>query len=302
MPSLTHELLAAVLGLTLKHRMRHDDEGMNAEMAAAQLRPRHFAPPPSLDRHVSLRVTRQHGWRVYEMAPWGRELPRHRVIYLHGGGYVSEIDQAHWGVCRRMATLVPARVVVPIYPLAPTHTASHTVPIAAEIVADVIRDAGDDTLVTLMGDSAGGGMALAVAQLLRDNGIGRPRLVLIAPWLDLATMAEVEPGATRDPMLSVPRLTRAAELYAGELPLEHPWVSPLFGSVEGLGPMTVFVGTRDLLLRDARRLRAAAREGGIPCEYHEAPGLIHVWPILPLPEARQARSAIVGSIRGESRG
>ncbi len=301
MPSLAHEALAALIGLAGR-RTPQDDDGMAREFRAAQVRPRHFAPPRSLDRHVALRVHRDHGWPVYEMAPWGKRLPRHRVVYFHGGGYVSEVDSAHWGVCRRAATLVPARVSLPIYPLAPTSTAATTVPTAAAIAADVIRDAGDADRLTLMGDSAGGGLALAVAQTLRDKGIGAPRLVLIAPWVDLTMSDEGIDESIADPMLSVPRLRRAGQLYAGALPVEDPRVSPLFGDLTGLGPMTIFVGTRDLLLRDARRLRDAAVDSGIDVDYHEGAGLIHVWPILPLPEARRARQAIVAAIRADRSG
>jgi acetyl esterase/lipase len=250
---------------------------------------------------VSLRLHRDHGWRVYEMAPWGRALPAHRVIYFHGGGYVSEVDSAHWGMCRRMARLVPARVSLPIYPLAPGATAASTVATAVQIAADALRAAGADHLVTLMGDSAGGGLALAVAQGLRDKGVGRPGLVLIAPWVDLSMNDEGIDPATRDPMLSVPRLRRAGEMYAGELPITDPRVSPLHGDLSGLGPMTILVGTRDLLLRDAQRLRDLAVAQGVPVDYHEAEGLIHVWPLLPLPEARRARATLVESIRGSAR-
>ena len=299
MPSLTHDALATLLRLTHTRRMPHDDEGMRAELSTAQLRPRSFVPPRSLDRHVALRVDARHGWRVYEMAPWGPTLPQPRVIYLHGGGYVGEIDANHWTVCRRFATLTPARVVVPIYPVAPDSTAAQTVPTAAAIVADVIAEAGDPSSVTVMGDSAGGGMAVAVAQTLRDNGVGAPRLVLFAPWVD-ATMSHelVDAVAARDPMLSVPRLVRAGELYAGDLSTDHPLVSPINGRIDGLGPMTIFVGTRDLLLPDSRRLRDLATEAGVPVDYHEADGLIHVWPILPLPEARKARRIIASTLRG----
>lgn len=300
MPSLVHAALVGLIRLGV-HRRAQDEQGMAAEMLAAQIRPPHFAPPRSLDRHVTLGLHRDHGWRVYEMAPWGRSLPEHRVVYLHGGGYVAEIDPGHWAVCRRVSRLVPARVSVPIYPLAPGTTAARTVPTAVDIVADIMGDAGDDTLVTLMGDSAGGGLALAVAQGLRDKGIGRPRLVLIAPWVDLTMTDElIDVTGTRDPMLSMPRLRRAGELYAGDLPVTDPKVSPIYGSLSGLGPMTIFVGTRDLLLRDSQRLRDLAVAEGVSVDYHEGEGLIHVWPILPLPEARQARRAIVGSIRSSA--
>ncbi|MGB8382438.1 MAG: alpha/beta hydrolase [Dermatophilaceae bacterium] len=297
MPSLAHEALVGLMKVA-NRKLAHDDEGMTAEMMAAQIRPRHFAPPRSLDRHVSLQLQRDHGWRVYEMAPRGAALPKHLVVYFHGGGYVTEIDAAHWRVCRRISTLVPARVVVPIYPLAPGATAVTTVPTGADIVQDLLGQTGDEGLVTLMGDSAGGGLAVAVAQELRDRQAGAPRLVLIAPWLDVTmTYESLDEVGTRDPMLSIARLRRGGELYAGELDLKDPRVSPIYGELRGLGPITVLVGTRDLLLHDSRRLRDLAEAHGIEVTYHEEQDLIHVWPILPLPEARRARAAIVGSIR-----
>ena len=110
----------------------------------------------------------------------------------------------------------------------------------------------------------------------------------------------VDAVAARDPMLSVPRLVRAGQLYAGDLSTDHPLVSPISGRFDGLGPMTIFVGTRDLLLPDSRRLRDLATEAGVRVDYHEADGLIHVWPILPLPEARKARRIIASTLRGTS--
>ena len=305
MPSLRHRAIVAALTHTPLGRRPQDEAGMDAEMQAAQLRPRRFAPPRSLDRHVALRLLRDHGWRTYELAPRGAALPQRRVVYFHGGGYVAEVDPHHWGLTRRLATSAPARVLVPIYPLAPGAHADTTVPTAANIVADVIAEAGDPRLVTLCGDSAGGGMALAVAQTLRDRGIAGidgVALILIAPWLDV-TMSDpaIDPEATRDPMLSIARLRRAGELYAGPLDLRDPRVSPIYGSVAGLGPMTIFVGTRDLLLHDARRLRDEAKAHGIPVDYHEADGLIHVWPILRVPEAAAARAHMVTAIRRSQR-
>lgn len=297
MPSLAHGALVGLMRLGVRRRAQ-DDAGMAAEMHAAQLRPPHFAPPRSLDRHVTLGLHRDHGWRVYELQPRTGGQPRHRVVYFHGGGYVGEIDGAHWRVCRRVATLVPAQVSVPIYPLAPAATAATTVPTATDIVADVLDAADDPGLVTLMGDSAGGGLALAVAQQVRDRGLPAPRLVLVAPWVDVTmSCPDIDESATRDPLLSVARLVRAGRLYAGGLPADDPRVSPLYGDLRGLGPITVLVGTRDLLLQDARRLRDLATAAGVSVDYHEGQGLVHVYPILPLPEAKAARAAIVGSIR-----
>ena len=141
-----------------------------------------------------------------------------------------------------------------------------------------------------MGDSAGGGLALALAQSFRDEGHPQPaRIVLISPWLDV-TMTEprLEHQDARDPYLGATGLAEAGRRYAGPLDESDPRVSPLNGSMEGLAPIAVFIGTRDVLLPDARRLRKAAAAADVPIDYHEHDGMIHNWPMRRLPEAHQA--------------
>jgi acetyl esterase/lipase len=150
--------------------------------------------------------------------------------------------------------------------------------------------------VVLMGDSAGGGMALAVAQQHRDcGGPALRRVVLISPWLDVATdhpdQLEIAP---RDLMLRIPVAQEAGRLYAGELPVDDPRVSPLHGDLRGLPPVDVFVGTDELVLVDATRLEANAKESGAVVHVDVGRDMQHVYPILPLlPEGAAARRRIV---------
>ena len=151
----------------------------------------------------------------------------------------------------------------------------------------------------IMGDSAGGGLTLFLAQRLAHLGRPQPRrLVLFAPWLDLTTshpaIAERE---SQDPFLSAPGLREAARLYAPGLDLRDPRVSPLFGDLRGLAPISVFTGTRDVLLTDSRRLRERIQHTGAGIDYEEYPGMFHGWMLQSLPEARHATnqvSALVG--------
>jgi acetyl esterase/lipase len=145
--------------------------------------------------------------------------------------------------------------------------------------------------VALLGDSAGGGMALAAAQLLAADGHRIP-LLLSAPWLDARVP---EPWTTpRDPWLAAPGLRRAADLYRGALPVDHPFVSPLLGDLAGLGPIVVASGTRDVLHRDALRLEERCPS---PVRVLVGEGLLHNFPLLPIPEARPARRAFVDALR-----
>ncbi|MGT2425758.1 alpha/beta hydrolase fold domain-containing protein [Amnibacterium kyonggiense] len=134
-------------------------------------------------------------------------------------------------------------------------------------------------------------MALAAAQLLAADGL-RPPLLLSAPWLDGAVPSPWT--APRDPWLAAPGLRRAAELYRGDLPVEHPFVSPLHGDLHGLGPIVVASGTRDVLHRDALRLEERCPD---PVRMVVGRGLLHNWPLLPIPEARRALRAFVDALR-----
>jgi acetyl esterase/lipase len=144
--------------------------------------------------------------------------------------------------------------------------------------------------VILMGDSAGGGMALALAQHLRDSARPLPvRLILISPGADMTFSDPRQQALARvDRMLDIPALVVAGRWYAGALPLDDPKVSPLFGSLAGLPPIAVFTGTHDLLNSDARRLHAKAVQEGATLSLHEYEGMFHVWPLTPIPEARHA--------------
>jgi acetyl esterase/lipase len=224
----------------------------------------------------------------YVITPRGTE-PRRTMLYLHGGGYVAGIDPFHVRYVTRLASAIRARVVLPDYPLAPRHTwrDSH------EQVADLARRwAADSDELVLAGDSAGGGYALAVALTLRSRGGPQPaRLLLHAPWVDLTTSTPETAAFSRDdPWLFLGKLAAYADWWAGSPDdLDRPEVSPGLGDLRGLPPALMFCGTRDTLAPGCRLLARRAAEAGWDLTYVERPGLIHVYPLLPLiPEARDA--------------
>jgi monoterpene epsilon-lactone hydrolase len=170
------------------------------------------------------------------------------VVFLHGGGSINEIVKAHWRFVGYLTRNARVRCVVPIYPLAPGATAKDVVPGMGEMLRKLLEDVGP-ARVTVIGNSAGAGLSLAAAQWLRDSGYRQPnRLVLISPGLD-ASMSRPEEMATaaRDPVQDIPGIIEAARLYAGDLDVTHPYVSPLNGDCRGLAPMIVFSGTLDLI-------------------------------------------------------
>lgn len=264
-----------------------------ASIEKLKARPASFRPPAALDKTVIVSRRAGTAWPIFDVSPRDNE-PTRRVLLLHGGCYVFEIDPLHWRFAARLAVESNARVTVLIMPLAPLGTASQIVPAVADLAAALVDDVGAAN-VTIFGDSSGGGMALAVAMVLRNRGV--PPLGLIAlssPWLDISgtdpRLAEIDP---HDPWLAVPGTHAAGALYRGELSEDDPLVSPIHGSLSGLGRVVMFSGTRDILNADAKRFLRRAESAGLDLDYHEAPGMIHNYPILPMPEGDAARKVIV---------
>ena len=282
-----------------KRRFR-DPEATRRAIVDRQIRPTSYAPPARLGGDVDVAIRWRGCWAIYEVTP-RRGAPSGNAVYLHGGAYVEEISSLHWNLVAHLASSTLTRFSVPIYPLAPGATASEVVPTATDIAADLIGEVGADRL-TLMGDSAGGGMSLAVALQLRDRGLPAPRhTLLISPWLDISMS---DPGISDlervDPILAPAGLKVAGALYRGTLDERDPLVSPIHGDLRGLGHVTMFSGTHDILNADARRFVQAASAAGVSLDYFEAPGMVHAYPLLPIPEAEKARRAME-KVLGEQR-
>lgn len=139
---------------------------------------------------------------------------------------------------------------------------------------------------------------LCACQWLRDRGHRQPNLmVLISPAADASvSRPEQVEIAARDPMQDIPGILEAGRLYAGELDVGHPFVSPLNGAFRSLPPMTIFAGTRDLLYPDSVDLAERARAVGVPVELHLLRNQSHDYALMPTPEGRKARAIILRAI------
>jgi monoterpene epsilon-lactone hydrolase len=216
------------------------------------------------------------------------------VVYLHGGAYTNEIVEQQWAFAATLAQQTGLEIQVPIYGLAPHSTAVEAVGLVAEVVDTVVAQGRSCVLV---GDSAGGGLALVVAQQAQPQvREGVAGLVLIAPWIDL-TMSNPAVNAVErtDPWLTRAGLHPIAQAWAGDLALDDPVVSPLFGTLTDLPPIEVWVGTRDITLPDCRDLERRMPVGS-GFELHVEEGAIHDYPLLPTPEGRAATREIAARV------
>jgi epsilon-lactone hydrolase len=264
---------------------------------------RRTGPPRPTGWHVGgCRVeTRHHEGRpVHRLAPADGK-PAGHVLYLHGGAYVIDIVALHWSFAARLVEEGRFAVTVPLYPLGPEAGGARAVDFVLDAYGRLAAEVAPSD-ITIMGDSAGGGLSLVLAQMLAARGEPCPRqLVLLSPWLDLTMSNPAIPGVDRrDPFLSRAAALEAARLYAGPLALDDPRLSPLYGSMHGLPPITVFTGTRDILNPDVGRLKARIDAVGGQLDLREYRDMIHAWMLFPMPEAEEACAEILALVSREA--
>ena len=292
MPSRRHELMAQVLP-----RMRKSRDLESPEVERARLETWHAtldrgfptgAVPLFGRRYAVVREDLPADFPSYTLTRRG-STPARTVVYVHGGGFVGPIDPFHVRYAARLASALGARVVLPDYPLTPEHTWRDSHEPIVGLIERWLADSPDG--VVLGGDSAGGGLALALALTVRDRGGPQPsHLLLLSPWVDLTTSTPETYEVTKtDPWLFLGKMKAYASWWAGSEDLARPEVSPALADLTGLPPALMFFGTRDSLSPGGRLLARRAAEAGWELTMVEEPGLIHVYPLLPLlPEAGRA--------------
>ena len=227
--------------------------------------------------------------------------PRATLLYLHGGGYVSMSPRTHRPITAAFARR-GLRVFAADYRLAPEHPFPAALDDATAAWRALRAEVGGPMLVA--GDSAGGGLALAMMLNLRDRGERGPDAgCLFSPWTDLACTGESTKGnRDRDPLLTIDGADILSSAYAGGSDLQNPLISPLYGDFAGLPRMIAFVGDTEVLLDDSIRVAARAKWVGVDVELRVYPDMPHVWPALNaiLPEGRQALEEAVAFLLAAS--
>ncbi|WP_368655119.1 alpha/beta hydrolase fold domain-containing protein [Ornithinibacillus sp. 4-3] len=216
------------------------------------------------------------------------------ILYLHGGGYIKQPSIYHWHFLGKLAKATNAKIYVPIYPKAPNHQYKESFDKVLPIYKWILEISNKKDII-LMGDSAGGGFALALAQLLLEKKLLQPRhIILLSPWLDLTLKnPEASKLERKDPMLGIYGLIQMGKAYAGDTDPNHYLLSPINGKLKGLGEITLFVGTHEVFLPDARKLIEMAKPLDVKINYFEYPKMNHIFLLYPTPEAKKATKEIV---------
>ncbi len=226
-----------------------------------------------------------------------QEHPAQTVFYFHGGAYINQPNAQQLTMAARTAKETGCEVVLMVYPKEPVYDCETAYESCVAYYRSYLEN-NDCGKRVFLGDSAGGGLALGLALVLRDLGIPGPEeLILISPWVDLTmTNREMEDYLEHDPMLGIRGTRRMAEVWANGLELTDPRVSPLYGDLSGLGRVTLTAGTWEVLYPDILLLADKLQEAGADLDLTVGERMIHCWPICPIPEAKAAQRTIWAAI------
>ncbi|MGI4744881.1 MAG: alpha/beta hydrolase [Janthinobacterium lividum] len=208
------------------------------------------------------------------------------LFYIHGGGYFACSPQTHRPITGGFARR-GLNVFAPDYRLAPEHPFPAAVNDVVEAYRGLLASGISAGSVAVAGDSAGGGLALALLLSLRDAGDAMPAAcVLFSPWTDLAgTGATLETNSRRDAFFDGSGIERLTTPYLAGADPRHPLASPLYGDLRGLPPLLIHVGIYEVLLDDSTRFADRARSAGVSVTLRSWPVVPQVWQIFSLPES-----------------
>ncbi len=219
--------------------------------------------------------------------------PDNRVIlYLHGGAYTMGSCTTHRALVSRIAKASQTPALLPEFRLAPEHPFPAALEDAMAVYRWLMEHGLSPEKVVIAGDSSGGGLAIALTVLLRDNDVPLPAAIAcLSPWADLELSGEsITTRAQVDPICSLEESQYHAAHYIGKHDPRAPLLSPLYADLHSLPPILIQVGDREILLSDAIRLKECARNNGVDAELEVWDGMWHVWHLFAryVPEGQRA--------------
>ena len=213
-------------------------------------------------------------------------------VFLHGGGYCIGSSRTTHRIGLTNLSKITSCVCHSIdYRLAPSHPYPAALEDASKAWKAIVAD-NPDSQIILSGDSAGGGLSLALMMYLRDEGLRLPdAAVLFSPWTDLTCSSETHKTlAKADPMIPTSVTNYCAAHYApNSTQRKDPYVSPMFGDFTGLPRTLILVGDQEILLDDSRKVGEKAKGAGVEIEVDIWPGMFHDWWLFGqlVPESKQ---------------
>lgn len=247
--------------------------------------------------HLTTRLIERKNYKMEMLSPVEGECDW-VVLQLHGGGYVSAFKNNYRTMAGLYSEVCPGACVLSVdYRVAPEHPYPAALEDAIDAYQWLLDEGFEAKHIFLAGDSAGGGLSLALVMYLREHNILLPAgIALMSPWADLTAS-----GASYDDNYEVDIVfgnRRDSLIYGnpysdGSDP-KDPHISPVYGEFNGFPPMLIQVGSEEMLLDDSKKVAAKAKQAGVSVRYSEYPGMFHVFQMAAksMPEAGKAWSEV----------
>lgn len=241
-------------------------------------------------------------------AEWARPLapePGRAILFVHGGGYQLGSIDSHRDLASRIARSAQISTIAIAYRLAPEHPFPAALDDVEAAYRALVREQGlEGAKIAIVGDSAGGGLAISAALRIRDRGeLPLPSaLVAMSPWTDLTCTSE-SLNANHDPTVKAEYVKRMADAFLGGADPRTPEASPYYAELAGLPPILLQVGTRDALLDDTRSFAERCKQADVDVTLQLCEGMFHafqLWGGL-LKPARTAIDDIAAFVREKTR-
>ena len=203
--------------------------------------------------------------KVFIIKPANTKRTEKTILYFHGGSYMAEASEKHWEFLNKLANDAETTIIMPDYPLAPKHNYEDVFEMVVPLYQEIVKKVDVENLI-MMGDSAGGGLSLALEEKIAEEGLlNMPsKTILISPWLDVRLEnPEIEKYQAKDKELNKETLKLAGIAYSKGNTDNNYLVNPIDGDLSKLKNISILIGTNDILNPDVKLLKEKAEQQGV---------------------------------------
>ncbi|UKJ43894.1 alpha/beta hydrolase fold domain-containing protein [Lysinibacillus sp. ACHW1.5] len=217
------------------------------------------------------------------------------ILYIHGGAWTNQPLNLHWLFMDKIAQALNAKVIAPIYPKVPHFSYQDTYPKMLSLYKEILASIESSNQLTIIGDSAGGNIALGLIQLLKQDRLPQPQdIILLSACVDMSLENPlIQEYEENDPMLASEGMEVITKIWAADKALKDPIISPIYGDFQGVGKITHFIGSHESLYPDAIQFDEKLTEQGVAIDTFVYPKMNHVFVVMPIPEAVDAQQKII---------
>ncbi len=238
--------------------------------------------PENLTSEVNIETREFMSRKLFVISPYEEKNNGKTILYFHGGAYVAEASDAHWDFLKKLVKDTGSTVIMPDYPLTPKYTYKDVLNMIEPVYKETLTKVGSKNLI-VMGDSAGGGMALGLIEKLSLNSVELPsKTILISPWLDVTmSNSQISEVQKNDKDLNKEKLALAGISYSrGINSQEEYFVNPIKGDISKLKNIIIYTGTYDILNPDCHLLESKANDNEEIIKIKEYETAPHIWIIV----------------------